>query len=81
MWFNQPYIKKQYPPGKKLLITGKMDRGFGVPQIQVTDHEVLDGEEGLHSGRIVPVYPSTENVSQRFFRTAIMAILRESGTK
>lgn len=78
VWFNQPYIKKQYTPGKKLLITGKIDRGFGIPQVQVADHELLDGDEGLHSGRIVPVYPATENVSQRFFRNALMSLLKET---
>nr|WP_041275693.1 ATP-dependent DNA helicase RecG [Desulforamulus ruminis] len=75
VWFNQPYIKKQYPPGKRLLLTGKMDRSFGVPQIQVADHEVLEGDESLHSGRIVPIYPATENISQRFFRSMIKGFL------
>lgn len=80
VWFNQPYIKKQYPPGKKLLITGKMDRSFGIPQVQVTDHELLEGDESLHSGRIVPIYPATENMSQRFIRTVIKSTLTEMGS-
>lgn len=77
VWFNQPFIRKQYPPGKKILLTGKMDRNFGVPQIHVTDHELLEGDDGLHSGRIVPVYPSTESISQRFLRVLIKSLLSE----
>ncbi|AEF93939.1 ATP-dependent DNA helicase RecG [Desulfotomaculum nigrificans CO-1-SRB] len=81
VWFNQPYIKKQYTTGKKLLITGKIDRNFGLPQVHVTDHELLDGDEGLHSGRIVPIYPATENVSQRFLRSIIKFALDQIGTQ
>lgn len=81
VWFNQPYIRKQYPPGKKLLLTGKMERNFGVPQIQVTDHELLEGDEGLHSGRIVPIYPLTENISQRFLRGLVKTTLEALGSQ
>lgn len=81
VWFNQPYIRKQYPPGKKLLLTGKMERNFGVPQIQVTDHELLEGDEGLHSGRIVPIYPLTENISQRFLRGLVNTTLEALGSQ
>ncbi len=79
VWFNQPYIRKQYPPGKKLLLTGKMDRNFSVPQVQVTDHELLEGDEGLHSGRIVPIYPLSESISQKFLRGLIKATLDALG--
>lgn len=80
VWFNQPYIKKQYPPGKKLLLTGKIDRKYGIPQIQVTDHEILGEDEGLHSGRIVPIYPLTEHLNQRFFRSLIKTTLDQVGS-
>lgn len=81
VWFNQPYIRRQYPPGKKLLITGKVERGFGVLQVQVTDHECLEGDEGLHSGRIVPIYPLAESISQRFLRTALKVTLDQVGPR
>lgn len=80
VWFNQPFIRRQYPVGKKLLLTGKIDRNFGVPQIQVTDHEALEGEDGLHSGRIVPIYPLSEGISQRFLRTIIRSALDQVGS-
>lgn len=79
VWYNQPYIRKQFPVGKKVLVTGKMDRNFGVPQIQVTDYEAIDGEDSLHSGRIVPIYPLSEGISQRFLRTIIKSTLEQVG--
>ena len=82
VWFNQPYIRRQYPPGKKLLLTGKMERNFSVPQVQVTDHELLEGDdEGLHSGRIVPIYPLAENISQRFLRGLLKTTLEALGSQ
>ncbi|CCO08512.1 ATP-dependent DNA helicase RecG [Desulforamulus hydrothermalis] len=80
VWFNQPYIRKQYLPGQKLLVTGKVDRGFGVPQVHVTDHELLSGDERLHTGRIVPVYPLAESISQRFLRSLIKNVLDQTGS-
>ncbi|WP_459910791.1 ATP-dependent DNA helicase RecG [Desulfotomaculum defluvii] len=80
VWFNQPYIKKQYPPGKKLLITGKVERRYSIPQIQVTDHEVVGEDEGLHSGRIVPIYPLTEKLNQRFMRSLLKTTLEQVGS-
>jgi len=56
VWFNQNYIKKQVHPGTNIVVTGKMDRSFGVPQIKVTDFEKLSTNgKLLHSGRIVPM--------------------------
>lgn len=75
VWFNQPFVKKQYPPGSRLLITGKIDKSFRAVQIQVVDCE-LDGAT-LHGGRIVPIYPATENISQRFLRTVIKGALAQ----
>lgn len=80
VWFNQPYIRKQFPVGKKILITGKMDRNFGIPQIQVTDYEAIEGDDSLHGGRIVPIYPLSEGVSQRFLRTIIKSTLEQVGS-
>ncbi len=69
VWFNQPFIKKQIPPGTEILITGKADRKFGSIQITVTDFEIADQEDPVHTGRIVPVYPATEGLPAKTLRT------------
>ena len=69
VWFNQPYIKKQIPPGTEMLVTGKVERKFGGIQITVTDFETLDKDDPIHTGRIVPVYPATEGLPTRGLRT------------
>lgn len=77
VWYNQPYIKRQLPVGVKLLVTGKVSRFNGIVQVQVVDYEVEDGSETLHTGRLVPVYPLTEQLGQRVLRSAVKAALDE----
>jgi len=79
VWFNQAYIKKQVRPGTNIVVTGKMDKSFGVPQIKVTDFEKISTSgKLLHSGRIVPMYPLTEKLGQRTMRQIMYAALQES---
>ncbi len=66
VWFNQPYVAKQLIPGQKLTATGKVERRFHETQINAP--EIETGAERIHSGRIVPVYPSTSNLTQKWWR-------------
>jgi len=76
VWYNQPYVKKNLPSGAPVILTGKVEKGFGVTQLQVEDYELDDGEDRLlHAGRIVPVYPLTGQVSQRLLRSVAQAAL------
>lgn len=81
VWFNQPYFKRMYKPGMQLIVSGKVERRFR--QIQITTPEVeflSPGDDSLHTGRIVPIYPSSENINQQFLRSLIKQAL-ESQTK
>ncbi len=64
-WFNQPYLVKQLPTGKTVTATGKVERRF---QIQMMNPDLELGREGAQTGRIVPVYPLTSSVTQRWIR-------------
>ncbi|HAG11260.1 MAG TPA: DNA helicase RecG [Desulfotomaculum sp.] len=78
IWFNQPFLKKQFSPGKKVVLTGKIDRATGQVQVYANDFELMEeGEELLQGGRIVPVYPLTEQLSQRLLRRIIKKGLAE----
>jgi len=71
VWFNQPFVKKQIPVGTEVLVTGKVERRYGTVQITVSDFEVFDGEDFEHTGRIVPIYPTTEGLQPRVLRSII----------
>lgn len=75
VWFNQPFIKKTLSPGKKVYITGKVDKSYGAVQVTVEDYEVDDGGDSLSAGRLVPVYPLTEQVNQRQLRIMVKSAL------
>ena len=69
IWFNQPYMKDKFKIGQELILYGKVE-GRNVLQINNPEYEILTGakEDSAHIGRIVPIYPLTEDLSQRWFR-------------
>jgi len=68
-WFNQPYMKDKFKIGQELILCGKVEK-YNYLQINSPEYEILTGtkEDFVHIGRIVPVYPLTENLNQRWFR-------------
>jgi ATP-dependent DNA helicase RecG len=76
VWFNQPFLKKQFSSGKEVIFSGRVSRRFGPIQFSNPDWEILDEDKDpLHTGRIVPVYPLTGNLTQRAFRRKMKDII------
>ena len=73
-WFNQPYLKDKFVVGNKYKFFGKVSRKGG----KVTfNSPVFDTEEkSQNTGRIIPIYPLTFNLSQNQLRK-----IMESGIK
>ena len=71
-WFNQPYMKDKFKIGQELILYGKVER-YNFLQINNPEYEILTGtkEDMVHMGRIVPIYPLTANLNQRWFRNII----------
>jgi ATP-dependent DNA helicase RecG len=73
VFFNQWYLKKQIEKliGKAIVAYGRVQQSTMGRGIELADveWEVLDDQEpGLSTGRIVPIYPATEGVSQNRLR-------------
>jgi len=73
LWFNQPYLARVFERGQRLIVHGKVQPprgGGGALEMQVKDYEIVESaaDEPLHTGRLVPVYPLTERLSQRWLR-------------
>lgn len=68
VWYNQTYLKKQLHKGLEILITGKVSYRYGIKEIAVSEYEKMEGDISLNAGRIVPVYPSTEGLTQKMWR-------------
>jgi len=69
VWFNQPWIKTQIHPGDGIDLYGKVERRYGQYQMAAPVWEPTG--DGLAVGRLVPIYPATEGLSDRFLRTII----------
>jgi ATP-dependent DNA helicase RecG len=79
VWFNQPFRGAQLQPGIKLYASGKIERSFREIQMSNPEYELAGDEDMVHTGRIVPIYPSTENLSQKVFRKIIKTNLDAYG--
>ncbi len=79
-WFGRRYIERRLPVGGEVVVSGKV-KHFGRkltldnPEFQV----LTGGDEVLHAGRIVPVYPLTAGLPAARLRTAIREALDKAG--
>ncbi len=64
VFFNKTYLKKILAPGQKVMINGKIKKGFKGLQVINPIIEKIDKYEGNKQG-IVPIYPSTDGLSQK----------------
>ena len=74
IWFNQPYLAKQLPPGTEIAIAGAVKAYRGRPTFDNPAFERVT-EELRHTGRLVPVYHLTQRLPQRSLREAIAGLL------
>ena len=69
IWFGQRYLARTLPTGRKVAISGKADVFRGQPVFESPAVEPLEAEQaGVHTGRLVPVYPLTEGLAARALR-------------
>jgi ATP-dependent DNA helicase RecG len=66
-WFNQPWLTSQILAGKSIVVSGKIDMYLGRLVMNSPDWEPLE-QDHLHTNRIVPVYPLSGHITQRWLR-------------
>ncbi|MSQ33621.1 MAG: ATP-dependent DNA helicase RecG, partial [Dehalococcoidia bacterium] len=78
VWFNQPYMADQLEAarraGKRVILSGKVGLFQGRLVLENPDYE-FEGEDGIHTGRLVPIYPLTEGLAPRTMRRLMKAAL------
>ncbi len=73
-WFNQPYLAKSLTPGRKIVLSGKVDEYLGRLTFQSPAWEPLEREH-IHTGRLVPVYPLTEGIGSLWMRRLLKRVV------
>lgn len=73
-WFNQPWIARKFHTGLQVVLSGKVDQYLGRLVMNNPEIELLE-QEHLHTNRIVPVYPLTANITQRWLRRMMHQVI------
>jgi ATP-dependent DNA helicase RecG len=68
-WFNQKYLKTKFVLGKKYKFYGKVTSKFG--KIEMNSPVFDEEETNKNTGKIIPIYPLTYNLSQNTIRQII----------
>jgi ATP-dependent DNA helicase RecG len=82
IWFNQPFLNDVFRPHQRVILYGKLELTPHGLQLQSPQYEILRDEEAgdapsapeeetLHTGRIVPVYEKTGQLTAKMQRTLV----------
>jgi len=77
-WWNLPYITRYFAVGEIVWVYGRVlslkPRTMDHPETEVVE---ADADLSIHLGRIVPVYPLTEGLPQRWLRGLLWRVVEE----
>src|SRR5215207_4959430 len=80
--WGRGWLLNQLMPDIRVVVSGEVQRRYGIQlvakSIEVIEDD-LDGENGPHAGRFVPVYPVNKGIQARRMRTLIHRALDAAG--
>ncbi len=79
-WFNMPYLTKLFEPKAQVVFYGRPEKDGKHLKMVHPEYEIFS--EGVatnspHSGRVVPIYPLTEDLSQKGLRQLAFQTVEE----
>jgi len=75
IWFNQPYLAKTLTTNSTVVLSGRVEAFRGRMVFVSPEWELLESDDLIHTGRLVPVYPLTAGLSPRTVRRLVKATL------
>jgi len=78
VWFNQPYLAHYFRPGRQVVIYGKVEVYRDRLQVVSPEYEILEDDDDarLSANRIVPIYPLTRGMTQRYLRKMMEGVFQ-----
>jgi ATP-dependent DNA helicase RecG len=73
-FFNQPWLANRFKEGDSISVSGKVDQYLGRLVMNSPDWESVE-VESLHTNRIVPIYPLTERITQKWLRNVMKQVV------
>jgi len=76
VWFNQPFLAKVLKPGTQVYLAGKIEESeeYGL-QFLNPSYEICKKREPIHAARLVPIYATTSNLTQKQIRYLVREVL------
>jgi ATP-dependent DNA helicase RecG len=76
-WFNLHYVQRMIATGQRLVVFGKPRLRGKRLCMEHPEFEVIENDDDIsvHFRRITPIYPATEGLPQRVFRSLIYRVL------
>ncbi len=77
VWFNQPWLENYIHVGDEVVLHGRVELFKERLQLVAPEYEIIaPQDQRLSMGRIVPIYPLTKGMGQRYLRK-LMALALE----
>jgi ATP-dependent DNA helicase RecG len=68
VWFNQPYLAKKLTTNSRIIISGRVSLFKGRHVFLSPEWEMVESQDYVHTGRLVPVYSLTQGLRPRQVR-------------
>ena len=75
VWFNQPYLAKNFHTNTQVVLSGKVTEFKGNKVFESPEWELVEDKELIHTGRLVPIYPLTSGLYPRQVRNVVRRAL------
>ena len=77
VWYNNRYVKGQFMTGDEYILYGKITRNRGKLEMLNPVYEKKSKER--FTGKIVPLYPLTEGLTQKILQSSMELAIKEAG--
>ncbi len=77
VWFNQPFLAKNFRTNDLAVISGRVTEFRGQKVFESPEWELLEDRELIHTGRLVPVYALTKGLYPRQMRSLVRRAIDE----
>ncbi|MCJ7716228.1 MAG: ATP-dependent DNA helicase RecG [Anaerolineales bacterium] len=78
-WFNQPWLEGELKRAKHVVLSGEIEQYLGRLTMNNPEWEPLSNKQ-LHTNRIVPVYPLTKDITQKWLRGIVHDVVEQYGS-
>jgi ATP-dependent DNA helicase RecG len=75
VWFNQPYLAKKLTTNARIMLSGRVSLFKGRHVFLSPEWELMEGQDLVHTARLVPVYPLTHGLRPRQVRRLMKAFI------